>query len=323
MRNFRSKFIAYAVGLLIVLALKLGGCTGTQPEVTSTETPTSFAPQIVTENANRVSVLGIRSAVKANAEYNGLIDYLSQATDRPFILVAHTLEDQFTQVKQGNVDFVFSNPLAAVQMRRLYGLKFLATLKRPKTGKEFGGLIIVRSDSDLEKLEDLRGKNVVCLNFQTAAGGCNFQIYHLRQKGIDPFADFGSFRELQSQDNIVFSVLNGTFDAGFIRTGQLEKMLAEGSLISLDELRILDLAADDYYYPHTTRLYPEWPFAAMPETDPETIAAVKDALLNASPSTLGAARAEGFVPPIDYTPMDELIETLKLKSWDAPPVSPE
>lgn len=294
---------------------------GSQPEVIPPETPTPSASQVVAENKNRVSILGIRSAVAVNAEYNPLVAYLSRSTGRPFVLVAHSLEEQFSQVEQGNVQFVFSNPLASVQMRRLYRIQFLATLKRPNTDTEFGGLIIVRRDSEIKEIEDLRSKKVVCLAFQTAAGGCNFQIYHLQQKGIDPYEDFGSFQELGSQDNIVLSVLNGTFDAGFIRTGQLEKMLAQGTLISLDEIRILDLAEDDFYYPHTTRLYPEWPFAALPGTDPESIAAVKDALLNVSSdsSVMLAAKAEGFVPPVDYTAMDELIEALKLKSWDAAP----
>lgn len=319
-RRANSKLIAFAVGLLIFLTLKLGGCAGSQPEIAPTEIPRAIAPQAITDNANRVSILGIRSALAVKAQYYPLITYLSETTARPFVLVPHTLAKQFSEVEQGNVQFVFSNPLASVQMRRLYGIDFLATLKRLNTGTQFGGAIIVRSDSPIQNIQDLRGKKVVCVAFQTAAGGCNFQIYHLQQKGIDPYADFGSFHEVRSQDNIVLSVLNDTFDAGFIRTGQLEKMLADGSLISLDEIRILDLAESDFYYPHTTRLYPEWPFAALPGTDPESIAAVKDALLElSSDSPVMLARGiEGFVAPVDYRPIDELIEELKLKSSDFP-----
>ena len=321
LRRNPFKFSPCALGLSVFLAMNLGGCVGGKPEVRETEPATGIRAPIADKNAYRVSILAFRSAVATNAKYNALMSYLSEATGRPFVLVAHSLDRQFTQVKEGHVDFIFTNPLASVQMRRLYGVKFLATVKRPKTGTEFGGLIIVKSDSEIRELEDLRGKKVVCVAFQTAAGGCNFQIYHLLQKGINPFSDFGSFEELRSQDRIVLSVLNGSFDAGFIRTGQLEKMAAEGSLNSLDEIRILDLAAaNDFYYPHTTRLYPEWPFAALPGTDPELMAAVKDALfdLSSDRTAMVAIGAEGFVAPVNYTPMDELIEELELKSSDAP-----
>ena len=265
-------------------------------------------------------VLAIDSAVSVRERYGPLMGYLSDTLRRPVEIVVLSQESQFTQVAQGKLDFTTNNPLAAVQIQRLHRTEFLVTHTRPNTGAQFSGLIIVDSDSNIQTLTDLKGKQAACVAFQTAAAGCTFQVYHLLQNGIDPYLDFASFVENKSQDNIVLAVLNGSIDAGFIRTGQLEKMVDKELINSLDEVRIIDLQSDDFFYPHTTALYPEWPIAALPNTDPALATEVQTALLNipADHKALKALRADGFVPAVDYSLLNELIESLKLRSWDAP-----
>ncbi|MEM7770075.1 MAG: phosphate/phosphite/phosphonate ABC transporter substrate-binding protein [Cyanobacteria bacterium P01_A01_bin.37] len=286
-------------------------------ELISTSTPSTESG--VVEQPVRIGVLTIDSALSVHNRYDSLVDYLANALERPFELVPLTQENQFTAVEQGEIDFISNNPLAAVQVQRLYDTEFLVTHLRPRSGSQFSALIIVKSDSDIQTLDDLTGKHVACVDFETAAAGCLFQIYHLRQSNIDAFQDFGSFIENPSQDNIVFAVLNGTLDAGFIRTGQLEKMVKNELLPNLDDIRILDPADDTFVYAHTTALYPEWPIAALPNTDPALSDAVQAALLTLSDghSALAAANVEGFVDAVDYQSIHDLIETLQLKSWDA------
>jgi ABC-type phosphate/phosphonate transport system substrate-binding protein len=298
----------------LLIALSLMACDAIP--ASSPPTPLSTATVEVTSDEVKVGVLAIRSGVAAQSQYGALMAYLEETIGRPFTLVPVTQESQFTLVEEGALDFTFNNPLAAVQIRRLYGTQFLATLSRPNTGTQFSGLIIVRDDSQMTTLDDLAGKRATCVAFETAAAGCIFQVYHLQQNGIDPFTDLSSFTETPSQDNIVLSVLNGTVDAGFIRTGQLERMKADGMLLGLEELRILDQADDEFFYPHTTRLYPEWPFAALAGTDPELAKALQSALLNipSDHPAMVKAKATSFVSALDYTSLDELIEGLQLRS---------
>lgn len=293
----------------------------------STVVPPTIAPATrtvspgLTAETVRVGILVNRSAIATNQLYSKLMDYLSQTTGRPFAIVPLTTDDQLPSVGRGTMEFLFTNSLASVQARRLYKTTLLATLSRPQTGTKFAGVIIVRKDSGLQTVEDLRGKRVACFSYTTSAAGGVFQVYHLLQKGIDPFKDFNSFTEIGSQENVVLSVLNGTLDAGFVRTGMLEDMLAAGTLTSLDEIALLDRVEDDFFYPHSTALYPEWPFAALAGTDPELIEAVKAALLTipADHPALAAANIAGFVPVEDYSALDDLIETLQLPGWDVAP----
>jgi len=287
-------------------------------QVAVADDPPVLAHTADDEGAIRVGVLAIRSAVAASAQYGPIVQYLEAELGVPVALVPLGQDEQFEAVEARELDFVFSNPLAAVQLRRIHQIDFLATLSRKNTGSSFSGVIIARADSGIETAADVRDRRVACVAIATAAGGCNFQVMHLRQHGID-VSEFASFTEVSSQDNIVLSVLSGTEDVGFVRSGQLEKMLAEETLLSLDELVIVDQAEDDFYFPHTTRLYPEWPFAALADTDPELVTSVRDALLalDADDPALTPVKGNGFVPAVDYAPLDDLVVELELRGWDS------
>lgn len=329
-RKKSPRFADVCLGSLVGLLAMLSACTeqttapvdAIQPD-NDTATLTS-ASNVNEEDIVRFGVLSIDSATSVNERYSPLLAHLSEQVGKPFELYPVSQQEQFTAVEAGDLDFITSNPLASVQIKRLHNTEFLVTHTRPGTGPSFSGLIIVSQDSPIQTLDDLPGKNVACVAFQTAAAGCTFQIFHLLQNDIDPFTDFSSFVENKSQDNIVLAVLNGTIDAGFIRTGQLEKMVRKGLINGVDEVRILDAKTGDFPFAHTTELYPEWPIAAVEGADPELVNAVEAALLDipADHQALSTLKADGFIPAVDYSKLDNLIQTLQLKSWDAAPQDP-
>ena len=268
----------------------------------------------------KLGILSINSAVSVTERYSPLIDYLKQTTGYQFELVPLTQETQFELASEKAIDFITTNPLAGVQVQRLYQTEFLVTYSLPQTKTEFSGLIIVNAESEIQTLEDLRGKKGACVNLETAAAGCTFQMYHLLQQGINPKTDFASLIENKSQENIVLGVLNGVLDFGFIRTGQLEKMQAKGLLYGKEELRVLEPIDDDFFYAHTTALYPEWSIAVLPHVDQDIAQQVEQALLTIPPDdpTLKSIGIEEFVPAVSYSKLETLIEELQLKTWDVP-----
>lgn len=297
------------------------GCSGSTPALNDTDIEIDSTVKhstLLKEEPVNVGVLSIDSAVSVSEQYTPLMNYLSSEIKHPINLMVLSQESQFKKTEEGALDFIINNPLAAVQIQRLYQTEFLVTHTRPKTGSNFSGLIIVDSDSAINNIEDLKGKRAACVSFQTAAAGCTFQIYHLLQNGFDPHRDFSQFIENKSQDNIVLAVLNGAIDVGFVRTGHLEKMIDRGLLSRLDEVRIIDAVNDGFSYSHSTDVYPEWPVAALPDTDPELVKQVKSALIKLTPEhpALATLEVDGFVPAVDYGQLHELIKNLKLKSWN-------
>ena len=83
----------------------------------------------------------------------------------------------------------------------------------------------------------------------------------LKQAGVDPYADLSRLQFFDfPQDNIVLAVRDGRIDAGTVRAETLERMILDGR-VERSDFRILNaLSADDYPFPHSTRLYPEWSY---------------------------------------------------------------
>lgn len=315
-------------GLGVAIAMVMMGttaCTDNPPpqDIPASEPPNLTESATTDQEAITLGVLAIDSALSVNERYSPLVAYLEDTLNQDFDLVPLSQQEQFEQAAAQDIDFIASNPLSSVQLQRLYNTEMLVTYSRPQTQTQFSGLIIVAADSEINSLEGLRNKTGACVNFQTAAAGCTFQIRHLLEQGINFQTDFASFTEQPSQDNIVLGVLNGTLDFGFIRTGQLEKMTRKGLIANPSVVKILDPMADDFFYAHTTALYPEWPIAALPHVNPDLKEAVQTALLTV-PSDHPALKSVGveqFVPAIEYTILDDLIETLQLKTWDVAPTS--
>ena len=309
--------------LIVILVLLITACgKGDEDTKDSADKAPTSAPQsnvnIDTSNPVNVGILSNRSNVQLNAQWGPLMTAMSEELGRLVVLVPLTFNDILVQIDSGALDFAFGNPLAMVQARRITGLEFIATLSYANTGTSFSGVIITRSDSNIETIEDLRGRNVTCVSLESSAGGCFFQIFHVLGQGIDPYTEFASFTETNSQDNVVLAVLNGSADVGFIRTGILESMAASGLINSIDEFRIIDEQDDGFYNPHSTILYPEWAFATLPATDAELVTQVQTFLIGlpSNDPVFEAAGVAGFVEAVDYSDIDTLIETLQLTSFE-------
>lgn len=120
---------------------------------------------------------------------------------------------------------------------------------------------------------------------------------------------------------MVLAVLSGEADAGTVRTDTLEKMAKEGA-INLASLKILNSQSiqDDFHYLHSTRLYPEWPFAKLKHTAEKLSEDVAIALLSMPPQSPAAHALHigGWTVPLDYQPVHELFRELELGPYAHP-----
>ena len=100
---------------------------------------------------------------------------------------------------------------------------------------------------------------------------------------------------------MVFAVKEGKADVGTVRTGILER-LAEKGEIKLADFIILGRKTDDFIYPHSTQLYPEWPLAKLEATVDELAREVAVELMTMPekhPAALKGGYA-GWIPPPPY-----------------------
>jgi PAS domain S-box-containing protein len=274
----------------------------------------------------RFGVLSFRPKQETTALWQPLVDYLNRSIPgRHFELVVDFYPEMEAAIAKKEMDFVLTQPSHYVLMTYRNGLSApLATMIQKESGhaiSAFGGVIFTTaSRSDLTALSDIRGKSIAT-SMKSSLGSYQMQAFELAQAGLRLPEDARVIETGQPQDMAVKFVLDGRADVGFVRSGVLEHMVAEGKL-DLKRLKIIHpLHPSRFPFIVSTRLYPEWPVSALPGVDPELARQVTVALL-ALPHDGEVARAlhiQGFTIPADYHPVDDMLRELRLPPFDAAP----
>jgi two-component system sensor histidine kinase TtrS len=264
-----------------------------------------------------IGVLAHRGGQAAISKWTPTIDYLNdEVPGSEFRLRPLDLNGMSAALAAGELDFILTNPGNYVDLERKFGVSRIATLKDLPFGNPytvFGAVIFTRADhTDIRELKDLEDKSFGAVS-EDAFGGFQMAWRELKQAGVDPHRDLSQLQFFDfPQDEIVFAVRNGLIDAGTVRAETLERMISNG-LVERTDFRILNaLSADDYPFPHSTRLYPEWAFAKVKSTPGALAKAVAIALMKmpAGHPALVAGEYAGWTVPLNYQPVHELFMEL-------------
>jgi ABC-type phosphate/phosphonate transport system substrate-binding protein len=264
----------------------------------------------------KLGVIAPRGELNAKKSWTELAKYLSGQLGQTVTLVPLHPSKVVSSTMEREVDFILSHAAHTIQLQERHGGTPIATVNGMQ-GPFFAGVIIAKKGSGIRTAEDLRGKEVMSMNFRAAAGAYMFQTYHLLKKGIDPHKDFGSIQWVEKQDDLVLAIKLGLIDAGFVRTGMLESMEKEGRIKMADFVIVDERQGDGLSLVHSTDLYPEWYFSTMSNVSKETAAKVKAALVEITDTmpAAQAARVRGFVEPLPLDGMREVLKTLNLPPY--------
>jgi len=262
----------------------------------------------------KIGVLAKRGAPKCMKKWGATGLYLSKKLGEKFTILPLKFNAIEPAVKSGRIDFLLANSAFYVEMEKKYHVYAIATLINSRKGKAlkaFGGVIFVRNNSPIRDLSGIRGKRFMCVKY-SSFGGAHMAWRLLLENGIDPQEDCRDFLEGGKHDNVVLAVKNGTVDVGTVRSDTLERMEDEGK-IRMNDFRIIHQIKDDFPFAHSTRLYPEWPMAACPNTDKGLAQKVTDALMDMSQDAIAAesARIVGWTRPADYREVTECLKAIK------------
>jgi len=264
-----------------------------------------------------IGVLAHRGDQACIRKWTPTIDYLNEEIPgSEFRLLPLDLQGMSTALAAGKLDFILTNPGNYVDLERKFGVSRITTLKNLNFGNPFtvfGAVIFTRADrADIRELSDLDGKSFGAVSAD-AFGGFQMAWRELEQAGVDPYTDLSRLQFFDfPQDDIVLAVRDRLIDAGTVRAETLERMILDGR-VERSDFRILNaLSADDYPFPHSTRLYPEWAFAKVKRTPGALAKSVAIALMK-MPSDHPAAIAgdyAGWTVPLNYQPVHELFMEL-------------
>jgi putative nucleotidyltransferase with HDIG domain len=274
-------------------------------------------PQAVT-----IGILAKSGEAVAVEKWTATADYLSaQLPDYHFTIVPLGFKEIHEAVQRGRVDFVLTNSALYVELEKLYEISRIATLiNQNLPGQQtttFGGVIFTKSDRhDINAFTDLKGKSFMAVD-SLSFGGWIVAWREFFQQGIDPFTDFSSLSYGGTHEGVVKGVLAGAVDAGTARTDTLERMAEKGE-ISLEQVKILNQqSVNDFPFLLSTRLYPEWPMAAVKTTPDRLARLVAGALMTMGsndPAAL-ASQSAGWTIPLNYQPVHDCLLELKIAPY--------
>ncbi|MBI5007431.1 MAG: PhnD/SsuA/transferrin family substrate-binding protein [Nitrosomonadales bacterium] len=286
----------------------------------------AFAP-VEAAQPVKVGVLAFRPKPITQVQWQPLAAVFKKAMPaREFVIEALTLSEMEAAVAANRLDFVLTNPGHYVYLNKRFGLTSpIATLVVDESGqpvRSFGGVIFSRADVvGIDSLASLKNKRIAIVSTDSL-GAYQMQAYELKKAGIRLPHDAKLLVTGLPQDKVVEAVLDGRADAGFVRTGVLEALAREGKL-DASRLRVLNLQNPPRFPVQvSTRLYPEWPFAALPSVDEHLAQHVAASLflLEEDSAAAKSMKTRGFVIPGDYASVEDVLRELRAPPFEATPL---
>ena len=247
----------------------------------------------------QIAITPCTEVLKTFQEYQPLAAYLERQLHQPVKLIIPKDFPEFERlVKEGGVEFTFQAPHTYVRLAHLYNREMLLKALTPEGATKHRGVIIVRKDSPLQRIEDLRGKYVIFGAENDMAKNLSAKRL-LAAKGINPDKDLRGYKHDGSCESIALNVFLKTADAGAVCDYSFKNINESGngaeSEIPPKQLRILG----------QTEEIPTWVFAARTGVDAKLIARINEALTalsqknNKHEELLESAEVGGFVKAKD------------------------
>jgi ABC-type phosphate/phosphonate transport system substrate-binding protein len=261
----------------------------------------------------RLGVLAKRGVAKAQEKWGPTATYLGEKLKTRCVLVPLKFVEIEPALRNKKIDFLLANSAFYARFKEKYGLKAISTMINRKKNialKQFGGVLFVRNDSSIKTIQDIKGKELMCVKF-SSFGGAQMAWRLLLEQGVNPKRDCSAFTQGGTHDKVVLAIKQGMADVGTVRSDTLERMDSEG-IIRMQDFRIINQMADSYPFVHSTRLYPEWPFAACGNTDPKLAKKVAKylMLLNFTHEAMAASKVYKWSYPSNYADVTKCLRVI-------------
>ena len=219
-----------------------------------------------------IAVLPCTDIVMTFKKFHPLATYLTQKTGLPIRLVVPENLTQFeTSLNNGEIDFALQDPHTFLKLSDLFDKDSLLRALNLEGGTTQSGVIIVRKDSGIHKITDLKGKTVMFGPKFSASKWLAGRLL-LEENGINIEKNLKAYLNGGCCEDIAFNVYLKAVDAGVVCdhfAGEHEDKQKE---LGIDASKIMVIAK--------TKDVPMKIFGARKGIDKNTITKIKQALLN-------------------------------------------
>lgn len=275
-----------------------------------------------TTTVNDPVVVKIGVLDKGNIEnWDETAAYLDNAIDgRTFDIVPLTYSNYLAKVESEEVDFVLVNPSMYVQLEIEYGVSHIATMKNISGGStltSYGSVTFTnQTNNHITTYSDLVGKSFVAVDHESL-GGWQMTLKELQEIRIEPTKDFSQFVFLDDEIELVNKVLDGTYDAGTVRSGVIEEMIIDG-LINLRDVKVISENSTSFPLMISTQLYPEWTFGKAPHISGDLGNEVSSALFSMEETSDAALDSgiSGWIVPLNDSDVHTVLKELSYGPYE-------
>ena len=280
--------------VLVVFTVALAGCGGGEGGGSASG-----------DEPLRVGLIPNENPEEVEAQYQPLEDYLKKELGREVELSVPTTYNAVVEAMvSGELDLAYFGGLTYVQARQRADVHPLFTEVNPRTGTtKYRSVIIVPADSNVQKVEDLEGKDFAFGSVSSTSGSL-YPAIMLNQAGLDYRTDLGEFVYTGGHDTTAQAVANGRVAAGGLEDRILYDLQEEG-IIGKDKVRVIEESDPIEGYPWVVR-------DDLADRDEQ---ALTEAYLNIEdPKLLDLLRAEDYekVQASDYDYVEEQARKLDL-----------
>ena len=202
--------------------------------------------------------------------YQPLMDYLSRKTPYRFELrLGRTYAGTIEDLEKGVTDVAYLGGTTYTLARHRFGARALVKPRNAQGGSTYRSCIIVRKDSPIRTIADLKGKSMA-FGARRSTTGSLIPLYLLYGSGVTPDC-FKNMKNFRNHEEVAKAVLKGIYDAGAVKDVVAWKYQAQG-------LRVIAMSEE----------LPNAPIAAGPALPADAEAALTQALLS-----IGGNGAEG------------------------------
>ncbi len=212
----------------------------------------------------------------------------------------------------GTVDVGWLSPLPYVIAHDQYGVKVVLRTVRNKSDK-YWSFIIARTDTGINKLEDLKGKRFA-YGDPVSTSGCLYAKELVRSKGEDPDKFFSNVIFAGAHDKVVMAVYNKQVDAGAIYGGVVSDAREKVVGTIKDVMQKTKVIAKSAEIPNDT-------VSVRKDLPPDLVKKITDGLMKVAESDEGRIAImtvygiDGFVPAkdADYDSVRKVAKTEKIE----------
>jgi len=225
-----------------------------------------------------------------------IIDELEKRTGLKFELITSISVNEYeSDVSKGGYDFIYVNPYLMPALEDSY-----VPLLRDRAALH--GILVVRKDSPLQRVEDLQGKTLAVPSMSALGASLLLRAELDRKYGVKMLPVIA-----KTHSSVFIHVINGLTDAG----GSVQKALNEHPPKIQDALRVL----------YRTQDVPSHPIAAHKRVPPAVREAVRNAMLELGQTEAGRAMLEKIpMQPVAATAEDyHPLRALRLEKYQTAP----